>query len=112
MVGESKSAGGEQCDYDVCRHCVIRLVNCHTVDDVAVKKKRPRAEISRTVAQLLDEARWVSLQVGDKVKAWNGNQGGGWIANMSAATVTKDNGNGTYAVKYEDPTQTDDGKPT
>jgi hypothetical protein len=62
------------------------------------------------VVRLLDEARWVSLQVGDKVKAWNGNNGKDTA--YIAATVTKDNGNGTYAVKYEDPTQTNDGNPT
>jgi ankyrin repeat protein len=49
----------------------------------------------------------VSLQVGDKVEAWNNEE----IAEI-AATVTKDNRNGTYAVEYEGPTRTDDGKPT
>jgi ankyrin repeat protein len=59
------------------------------------------------VVRLLDEARWVSLQVGDKVKAWNGNNED--TADI-AATVTKDNGNGTYAVEYEDPTQLNGGQ--
>jgi ankyrin repeat protein len=65
------------------------------------------------VVRLLDEAWWVSLQVGDKVEAWNGKQGDtrgeAWTANVSAATITRDNCNGTYTVEYEDPTQLDGG---
>jgi hypothetical protein len=67
--------------------------------------------VPSAVARLLDEARWVSLQVGDKVKAWNGKQRGEGVA-FIAATVTTDNGDGTYAGEYEDPKQAKDGAQT
>ena len=51
-------------------------------------------EVPSAVVRLLDEARWVSLQVGDKVKAWNGINGNGKA--RIAATVTKDNGGALY----------------
>ena len=50
------------------------------------------------------------LQEGDKVKAWNRKQDDDQA--YIAATVTKDNGNGTFAVEYEDPTQVKDGLST
>ena len=62
------------------------------------------------VVRLLDEARWLSLQVGDKVKAWN--RINGIDSAYIAATIKGDNRNGTYAVEYEDPSKTDDDKPT
>ena len=58
------------------------------------------------VVRLLDEARWLSLQVGDKVKAWN--RINGIDSAYIAATIKGDNRNGTYAVEYEDPSQTSD----
>jgi ankyrin repeat protein len=66
--------------------------------------------VPSAVVRLLDEARWISLQVGDKVVAWNGIYNSDvWLA----TTVTKDHCDGTYAVEYEDSSQVAEaGNPT
>ena len=92
MVGESKSAGGEQCDYDVCRKCVSKMR--HKVD-VAVKK-RPSAE-KRTVTQLKAALKGHGLlqkgkktELSERLKAFERKGGGG-----GGSETKQDSGSGS-----------------